>query len=361
MIERKQIREYDILRVIVTLLVIVGHCAYSSIETNSYGLWDYSVYTEAGSSMFYRLACNAVSLIYTAHMPLYMMLSGALYRHAEKSPGGGYGSFRILCTKKAQNLLIPFFVVTLCYVTPLKYFSGYYAESKDILRDIFMGQILLQGNNHLWFLPTLFLVFLLIYTLEHRLPIRSTIKQAILFVAYCFSSFVPIALIRLPLNYAVWFYAGCCFEDKREEINCRIEQRPLKLMFVAGIWVILAVIISRLMPSEGVFLLISKITSAVCALLGCYVIYGCSYLLTKTKLSKSTVFGLIRKNTLGLYLYSDPLNYVILFLAVQWFGGSVFSTNLGALCLCGARFVMTTVVSYGVTYILRKCKIKYLY
>lgn len=360
MTERKQIKEYDILRVIVTLLVIVGHCVYASIETNSYGLWDYSAYTESGLSIFYRLAGYAVALIYTVHMPLYMMLSGALYKYAEKLSRGGYGSFRILCEKKAKNLLIPFFVVTLCYVTPLKYFSGYYAESRNILKDIFVGQLLLQGNNHLWFLPVLFIIFLLVYLMDLRFPSSATIKLAILFVAYCFSDLIPVALIRLPLNYAFWFYTGCCFEGQREKINYYIEQRPFKLAFVTGLWVILAAIISKLIPSEGAFLFISKLSRAICALIGCYAIYGCSYLLAKTNLSKNTVFMDIRKNTLGLYLYSDPLNYVILFLAVQWFGGSVFSTDLGALCLCSARFFITATVAYGVSYVLRKCRIKYL-
>ena len=41
----KQIKEYDMLRVMVTFLVIMGHCTYTTIETNIYGIWDPSLYT----------------------------------------------------------------------------------------------------------------------------------------------------------------------------------------------------------------------------------------------------------------------------------------------------------------------------
>lgn len=47
----KQIKEYDMLRVMVTFLVIMGHCTYTTIETNIYGIWDSSLYTASGLSI----------------------------------------------------------------------------------------------------------------------------------------------------------------------------------------------------------------------------------------------------------------------------------------------------------------------
>ena len=79
--------EYDILRVIVTLLVIIGHCTYFRILT-PYGGCDYTEFTFPSTSMFYRITEYASTLIYKFHMPLYMALSGALFR-MKNSRGGG--------------------------------------------------------------------------------------------------------------------------------------------------------------------------------------------------------------------------------------------------------------------------------
>lgn len=80
------ILEYDVLRVIVTLLVIIGHCRYYKIIT-PYGGCDYSRYTEAGIPVFCHLETYINDLIYAFHMPLYMALSGALYC-LKKARGG---------------------------------------------------------------------------------------------------------------------------------------------------------------------------------------------------------------------------------------------------------------------------------
>lgn len=85
--KKKLIPEYDILRIIVTFLVIFGHCGYYAIVT-SYGGRDYAApISEANLSSIYRIIVYVISQIYFFHMILYMMLSGALYRHSRS--GGG--------------------------------------------------------------------------------------------------------------------------------------------------------------------------------------------------------------------------------------------------------------------------------
>ena len=80
------ITEYDTLRVIVTLLVIIGHSTYYYIMTQ-YGGCDYTAFTLPKLSNFYRMAEYMVSIIYLFHMPLYMALSGALYRRKNLTGG----------------------------------------------------------------------------------------------------------------------------------------------------------------------------------------------------------------------------------------------------------------------------------
>ena len=91
--KRENLVEYDILRVIVTLFVIIGHSTYYVILTK-YGGCDYTEFTLPEVSAFYRLTEYIVIMIYMFHMPLYMALSGALLSLKE-GLGGGTGHINI--------------------------------------------------------------------------------------------------------------------------------------------------------------------------------------------------------------------------------------------------------------------------
>lgn len=82
------IREYDALRVIVTLLVIIGHCTYYILGAPNEGK-GYTAIIVPGLSGFYLKIEWITDIIYLFHMPLYMALSGALLKHKEIFEGGG--------------------------------------------------------------------------------------------------------------------------------------------------------------------------------------------------------------------------------------------------------------------------------
>lgn len=81
----KSIIEYDVVRVMTTVLVLIGHATYYTINT-PYGGCDYSFFAEPRISIIYQIAICITTIIYAFHMPLYMALSGALFRH--KMSGG---------------------------------------------------------------------------------------------------------------------------------------------------------------------------------------------------------------------------------------------------------------------------------
>ena len=129
---------YDILRVIATLLVVIGHCTYLTISTK-YGGCDYSYLDK---SFVFKVVSKLTSFIYLFHMPLFIALSGALF--AKSLDRGRYASFMELLNKKAKRLVIPFIVVTLFYAVPIKFLSGYYNASTSLFSDILIGQVLIQ-------------------------------------------------------------------------------------------------------------------------------------------------------------------------------------------------------------------------
>ncbi len=359
--ERRIIKEYDVLRVIVTLLVIVGHSTYFSIMTN-YGGCDYSGFTEPNLSIFYKLANLAVGTIYLFHMPLYMALSGALMRYRVETVGE-YNSLKHLVFNKIPKLIIPFIVVTVVFQIPIKYLGGYYDESENIFKDMFVGQFLIQGNTHLWFLPTLFVIFILVYLLEKFVKIKLKYKLLLFAVISIFHSFIPIALLNHIIQYLFWFYAGYCFEIERENLNNRIKHRKtISLLLTCILFIISIAILKLLIPEDNSVLikLLTNIMELLCGALGCCIVYILSYLLTYTKILDNLLFKLIRQNTLGLYLYSDMWNYVILAIGVELFGSWIFISNIGSALFIFARIILTFVISLLISIILKKMKIKYI-
>lgn len=207
---QERIAEYDILRVIVTLLVVLGHATYLS-HVSAYGGRDYWT-SFSVPSLFHRAVSKLTGFIYLFHMPLFMALSGALFRRSLVRKK--YDLKRLLI-EKGKRLLVPFFVVGILYSFPVKYISGYYASSSSLLRDFLVGQVLIRDDTHLWFLPTLFVVFVICYLLETYWPGHVRWKLGL---AVCI--FVVNRLLerhwQTPMEMTLWFYLGYQFENRRK-------------------------------------------------------------------------------------------------------------------------------------------------
>lgn len=357
---RHNIPEYDILRVIVTFLVIIGHSTYFCIMT-PYGGCDYTSLTIPNLSIIARLATYITRFIYLFHMPCYMALSGALYR-LKNLGEGGYRSYKSLIADKAKKLLIPFIVVTFLYSVPLKYISGYYSNSNNIFKDIFVGQVLLQGNSHLWFLLTLFVIFIITYSLEKFVKADDRIVLFILFALSFISSIVQINIMQYTMEYAFWFYMGYCFENIRERLNKK-RNTLVKILCLGIVVFILSVLLSYFIPEYSeidVYDIIDRIMSYISSLTGCLVLYSVSFLMSKTSAVENNMIKIVRNNSFGLYLYSDTWNYVILNISAMLFGNAIFITNIGFAMLYIGRIIITFTFALLVSTVLKKLKIKYI-
>lgn len=133
------------LRVVVTILVIISHCMYYRIET-AYGGIDYSGLLVRKTIVF-KILEQIKEMIYSFHMPLYMALSGALFRGTISKKGI---SFTKLIKNKATRLLIPFFIISVLYNFLLKYISNYWSGTENVLKDFLLvkyyyREILISG------------------------------------------------------------------------------------------------------------------------------------------------------------------------------------------------------------------------
>lgn len=361
--KKNKIIEYNIVRVIAVILVLVSHCTYYRILTN-YGGIDYNIADSIDVTFLDKITRKAFTFfkdfLYLFHMPLFFALSGALFKN---SINNKVKSAKELIVKKTKRLLIPFVIVIILFATPIKYLSNYFSNSSNILKDIFIGQILLQGNNYLWFLPTLFFNFIIIWLMRNKIENKNIkINMFFLILLNIVSPIIKIRILKEICCYLIYFYIGYCFEDYRTKFNEILNKKHFRRVCLEIILIIISLIVFNICDFKGnIYLKILKyILNLIMAFLGTYMIYLISYEISKTKISESHIVEKINEYSFGLYLYSDPLNYLILYIVHNIFGIAVFYTNPGIVLIFVARLLITFFAAWFITSFLRKKKVKYI-
>ncbi len=148
-VKRQSARRQDIItiRALAIFLVMLGH----SIIIYSSG-WD--LYSTTQTSWVLDHLKNTINMV---QMPLFFSVSGFCLVFTLNSKHG------LSVIDKSKRLLIPFFTVGLLWMLPIRLlvrYQGYVGKSlwHIILIDIIMG----KDNGHLWFLPTLMIIFLIL-------------------------------------------------------------------------------------------------------------------------------------------------------------------------------------------------------
>lgn len=298
---KKKIEWIDMARVITMLLVIIGHSTYTHIPTD-FGSLNYPVADECCIS--HVILSKLVGYIYSFHMPVFMAISGICFSL-------GYhqiSSLRQLAANKGKRLLIPFILVTTLVAVPIKFVGGYYEGSDSLLRDIVMGQYLLMGNTHLWFLVSLFfcfIIFPLIEPIHRKIPLLFWVGLTGLSIStWVIEIFIGPGTLGIPgmtknlLYFAIGFYS----KDWCDR-------------YYPNTWIT----ISSVTASIVFFILASTLNwylkqfiSPVFALWGCFnVLCVCKLIIRYTSVTKALPYKFFRDKNFQLYLYGDPANYLI--------------------------------------------------
>ena len=180
-------------------------------------------------------------------------------------------------------------------------------------------------------------------------------------MANVLSKISKIILLQNVLFYLIYFYIGFLFEGKRKEINEMIDTHTIKnYMYSIILLGILFILLERYDCVVKYFEVVHKILRMILAILEIYVVYITAYKLSKINtIAKNKIIETISKYSFGIYLYSDPLNYIILFISNNYFE-QYMSSAIGITTLFFFRVFATLGVAMGITYVLRKTKIKYI-
>ena len=339
-------------------LVIIGHCNYYTIATPYGGIYYSEQINGDDFSLTYRCLGYLVAFIYSFHMPLFMALSGMLFSLSMKK--------KIIFTKlvkdKAERLLIPFVAVSLFLNIPIKYVSGYWSGSDNVISDIICGQILLMGNSHLWFVVALFWIIIGYYIIENKGIKKNIILWAILLLISWIGWYLEFKnnFLGLPaaMKHLIFFAFGYNYLPKIS----MYKNRTRSIIFWMCGWIVISttfIILCSRFSGAILVKLLKPVMFSILAFMGIYLMLLLSQRFCKyfTR-GPSHSISFFKNNTYELYLYSDPFNYLLIYLGwIIWDSELLMRSSL-SITMFLVRSICTTFFAIVTIYIVRSVHLK---
>ncbi len=154
--------------------------------------------------------------IYIFHMPLFMCLSGYLYKKYTEIKS--FKDYKKFIKKKLINLGIPYLVFYIAYVLINMIFSSSVNSQKGI-QDIL--NILTNPIAPFWFLYTLFFIFLFIPVIEKILKKNNKVIFITLILLHLVNIFFNTNIYAIDkfMEYALYFYIGAIMANHNIEVR----------------------------------------------------------------------------------------------------------------------------------------------
>jgi hypothetical protein len=273
-------------------------------------------------------------------MPLFIAISGACFSLSFQK----ISSLKALFIKKVKRLIIPFLLTTTFVAIPTKFISGYYSESTNIIKDMILGQYLIMGNSHLWYCVALFLcfpAFMLIEPIHRKSPI---IFWALLIIIKYMSYIIHFNVLAIPdmfdklIYFAIGFYGWRYINDVKPT-----------LLKVIGLFVIQFFIFYNafrfwFLGICGVILF--SILKAVCGMVTFCMLSKWILTIPQNKrryFSNSKFYHFMDKYNYELYLFGDPINYVLVAIFFSIPGFDLFTNNTHSIIAFVSRIIASFV------------------
>lgn len=274
-------------RALAIFLVVLGHSIilYSSA-------WGY--YPTEQKSI---LLDNLKFLINGIQMPLFFSLSGFCFLWSWNRSS----NFINQVIKKAQRLIIPYIMIGICWLFPIRMLVNYpYYNGLSIPHIIFKSILLGEDNGHLWFLPTLFIITTAtscIFQILDKSPAAS-LKVPIVFGVSIYLYHFGIAssnrYINLAEANAIWFALGLTIHylETNKWFESYKKRKSISIFLILFFFV-------NLLKQVAPPIAATTITCMAVASIYCVIPQKANRLTEK-----------ISKNSMGIYLFHSPLVYI---------------------------------------------------
>ena len=360
----KRIKKWDILRILLVIMVVLGHSTYLKIDTNFGGI-DYLQYLEESDNFptkFYSVVENITNSIYLFHMPVFIFLSGVMFKRALDNRK--YDKFKYLVKDKFLKLIVPLIFVWTIWNIPIKYFSNYYQGISTL--DMYI-QIIFSSNVYLWFLEALFFSFLINWFIVKKVKSRliQNILVIVMFIYGCILELIVGKNMPLgnPLYYQLWLYIGINWDSIQSKLDKFVLTKYI-FLFIDAVLIASNVIIYNLkifMDLDEVMQILIILSKFIIPFISIYLLSKLSEFIEKVINIKDNTIKEISKYLFGIYLYAEPLNYLVLKIYYDIFGKYIFVSEIGSMILYFSRIGFSVLIAMIVVKILERYKLKYLY
>lgn len=323
------LKDYDFLKVIATLLVVFAHITRMYTGQGVINPFNGSVILK-----------YITKYIYSFHMPLFVVISGAIYYHVRQQLGK-YKDSNKFVLNKAKRLMIPYIIFGILYVAPIM--VGFNFTEDNFIKYALKGIILSTNSRHLWYVFMLFNAFIIFYYVEkyiNKLPKWFSILG---FVGlYIISVKLPTLLqIQSTCTYLIYFYLGYLFQENKDKIKNILKFNSLTLIS-SLVLNLITLYLSLTLNTKGFIINTISLCSAI---FGMVTIYSIVNMLLNTNISNNQLYQEIKKNSFGIYLFHPMIIYVLFY----YLGDK----NVNPFLLVVMVFIITMILSDLFTRIIR--------
>ena len=325
-IETKHVNDYDLLRIFAILFVVIGHSAYlawgGDLGNINYQLPQNLAPAYNGSLL--NFARYLSGWVYGFHMPLFFILSGAVF-----GISASY-DFDTLCRKKIKRLILPHYLCCFLFMIPVKWVANFYDNTTVSIA--YVNSLGGGVSGHLWFLLALFWVFIVFWILR-RISFGSLGFLFLLcLLVQLFHKYLPFDLMffQKGMGFIIWFCIGYIFQKTRNSINLN-RFGCVTFMYIMTI----------VMFFETRYLSANWVISVIVRSTWIYSVCVC-ILKFAPKILKSSLYQVLLKNCFYIYLFHDPLNFAVLKLA---FEQSWLTSNFGCYAYLFCRTAGLVIIS----------------
>lgn len=309
---RKNLDYINLLYVIGVILVVLGH---STI--NYFGNWGMPNTRDSETAKLIN------KYVYTFHMPLFFFLSGYVFSFNKNK--GKYLDTLKFVVNKFNRLIIPYFVIGLIYVFPMKLAVGDY-NLNNYLQSVYRYLFLGYAPGQLWYLISLFTIFFIYYFFQKHFNDQLNSKAfRFLFIGLLIwihvnsiNDEIKFLQISNTLRYLIFFHIG--YMTYREKIGEKILRHPILLLLVhyGAFW--LNMQLDNNVPKDTVMIVnVSLVVRLIIAVLGIFAYLSLAKTLTSKfpKIMNFNLVSVIRNYNLEIYLFHQQI--IVVFLYFQEF------------------------------------------
>lgn len=304
------------IRFLAIMIVMFGHSII--IYDPNWGLLTTNV--TSNTLVFIKHIINSIQ------MPIWFTMAGFLYYFSLKKNKDIITVFK----DKFKKLIIPFLIIGLLYLIPIRYLVNYsnYVDH-SIIYNIIHNLILGFDNGHLWYLPTLFFIFLLFNIYKDTNKYLDVVIFIILIYLNILSNHFPTYIHHVSF-YSLFFYLGIIINKYNLLSNLK--------SYYSVIILLILIIYNLFINNNLVLLLVQVITLLIL------------FKIDFTRIGQLKLISNISNNSYGMYLFHSPLVYITF----------KFLPNINPILMIIINFILFGSISYFITYLIRKSKFKFI-